>query len=101
MINNKVNELRNLITVYNKENPKLQTLGNTFTDRYTGELKYKEHIVIKSDDSRTSLTSSEEVMYHEEINGQYVKKLVQTNLLGKQQSGKNQYGLRYELSKDH
>jgi hypothetical protein len=27
--------------------------------------------------------------------------LVQTNLLGKQQSGKNQYGLKYELLKDY
>jgi hypothetical protein len=74
MTNNKITELKNLITVYNKENPKLQTLGNTFTDRYTGNLKYKEHIIIKSDDSNTSLTSSKEVMYHEEINGQYAKK---------------------------
>jgi hypothetical protein len=74
MINNKVNELRNLIIVYNKENPKIQTLGNTFTNKSTGKLKYKEHIVIKSDDSSTSLTSSEEVMYREKINGQYVKK---------------------------
>jgi hypothetical protein len=40
-------------------------------------------------------------MYREEINGKYIKKLVQTNLLGKQQSGKNQYGLRYELLKDY
>jgi hypothetical protein len=33
MTNNKITELKNLITVYNKENPKLQTLGNTFTHR--------------------------------------------------------------------
>jgi hypothetical protein len=40
-------------------------------------------------------------MYHEEINGQYVRKWVKTNLLGNKQNGENQYGLRYELSKDH
>jgi hypothetical protein len=74
MTNNKITELKNLITVYNKENPKLQTLGNTYTHRSKGKIKYKEHIVIKSDDSRTSLTSSEEVMYLEEINGQYAEK---------------------------
>jgi hypothetical protein len=74
MINTKINELRSSIIVYNKENPKLEILSNTFTDRSTGKLKYKEHIIIKSDDSRTSLTSSEEVMYREKINGQYVKK---------------------------
>jgi hypothetical protein len=74
MINSKINKLKNSIIVYNKENPTLQTLSNTFTDRSTGELKYKEHIIIKSDDSRTSLTSSEEVMYIEVINGKNVKK---------------------------
>jgi hypothetical protein len=100
-INTKINELRNSIIAYNKESPVVQLLGNTFTDKSTGEIKYKEHIIIKFDDSRTSLTSSEEVMYREEINGKYVKKLVQTNLLGKQQSGKNQYGLKYELLKDY
>ena len=101
MINSKINKLKNSIIVYNKENPTLQILSNTYTDKSTGEIKYKEHIIIKFDDSRTSLTSSEEVMYREEINGKYVKKLVQTNLLGKKQSGKNQYGLRYELLKDY
>ena len=101
MINNKVNELRNLIIVYNKENPKLQTLGNTFTNKSTGKLKYKEHIVIKSDDLSTSLTSSKGVMYREEVNGKYGEKWVKTNLLGKKENGENQYGLRYELSKDH
>jgi hypothetical protein len=74
MTNNKITELKNLITVYNKENPKLQTLGNTFTHKSKEKLKYKEHIVIKSDNSSTSLTSSEEVMYREKINGQYVRK---------------------------
>jgi len=101
MINNKVNELRNLIIVYNKENPKLQTLGNTFTNKSTGKLKYKEHIVIKSDDLSTSLTSSKGVMYREEVNGKYGEKWAKTNLLGKKENGENQYGLRYELSKDH
>ena len=101
MINTKINELRSSIIVYNKENPKLEILSNTFTDRSTGKLKYKEHIIIKSDDSTTSLTSSEEVMYREKINGQYVKKWVKTNLLSKQQSGENQYGLRYALSKNY
>jgi hypothetical protein len=40
-------------------------------------------------------------MYREKINGQYVRKWVKTNLLGNKQDGENQYGLRYELSKDH
>ena len=57
MINGKINELRNSIIAYNKENPVVQLLGNTFTDKSTGEIKYKEHIIIKFDDSRTSLTS--------------------------------------------
>jgi hypothetical protein len=74
MINTKINKLRNSIIVYNKENPTLQTLGNTYTNKSTGKLGYKEHIIIKFDDSRTSLTSSEEVMYFEEINGEHVKK---------------------------
>jgi hypothetical protein len=74
MINTKINKLKNSIIAYNKENPTLQTLSNTYTNRSTGKLRYKEHIIIKSDDSRTSLTSSGEVMYLEEINGQYAKK---------------------------
>jgi hypothetical protein len=74
MINNKINKFGKSIIVYNEENATLQILSNTFKDRSTEKLKYKEHIIIECNDSRTSLTSSEEVMYLEKINGQYAKK---------------------------
>jgi hypothetical protein len=101
-VNNKgINEFKNSIIVYNKENPSIKILGNTYTHPYTGKLVYKEHIIISSNNSKTSLTSSEKVMYREKINEEYVKRSVLSNLLGKKQNGKNQYGLMYKLNENH
>ena len=95
-----VNELKESIIVYNKENPTVRILSNTFTNKSEGKLQYKEHIMINSNNSKTSLTSSERVVYREKINGEYVKRSVLSNLLGKKQNGKNQYGLNYILKED-
>jgi hypothetical protein len=98
---NKVkNEIKDTMIIYKKENPSFNTLGNIYTDPYTKELKYKEHMVVKAD-SNISLTSSERVVYHEEINGILTKKWIFSNLLGEQTNGKNQYGLRYELKENY
>ena len=40
MINNKINEFGKSIIVYNKENPTLQILSNTYTNKSTGKLEY-------------------------------------------------------------
>jgi hypothetical protein len=71
---NKVkNEIKDTMIIYKKENPSFQTLGNTYLNPSTRRLEYKEHMTIKTDSS-TSLTSSEKIMYHQEIDGIVTKK---------------------------
>ena len=83
-MNNKiVNELKKSIIVNNKENPTVRILSNTFTNKSEGKLQYKEHIMINSNNSKTSLTSSKRAVYRKKINGEYVKRSVLSNLLGK------------------
>lgn len=98
---NKVkNEIKDTMIIYKKENPSFQTLGNTYLNPSTRRLEYKEHMTIKTDSS-TSLTSSEKIMYHQEIDGIVTKKWVLSNLLAKKPDGSNQYGLRYRLGENY
>ena len=94
-----IKDFKKMIEIYKKENCAIKTLSNIVVDPLTREIKYREHFSIKSIPN-VSLTSHPKVQYYEIVNGVRIKKWVQTNLLGSQINGKNQYGLNYVLKED-
>lgn len=86
------------INIYTKEGSTTKSLMNVIIVK--GKTSFKEHLIHQGK-SKVSLTSVEEVKYYTKKDGKSVMHKVLTNNLGKQNDGTNQYGLNYELTKDH
>ena len=97
MNKNKEN-FKKAINIYTKEGSNTKSLINVNVVK--GKTSFKEHLIHQGK-SKVSLTSAREVIYYTKKDGESVMHKVLSNNLGKQNNGKNQYGLNYELTRGH
>lgn len=97
MNKNKEN-FKKAINIYTKQGSTTKSLINVNVVK--DKPSFKEHLILQGK-SKVSLTSVEEVNYFTKKDGKSIRHKVLTNNLGKQNDGTDQYGLNYELMKDH